>query len=81
MKLIWQNPFKFTISADSGRKTTTAVILSLKVMTDFPGLQRLLNKLADRLDDPAYTQMLERIKSGDKPNRIARDFLEAKKLI
>lgn len=81
MNLIWLTPFKFVHSVDPDRKTAVAVVLSLQVMTDFPGLQRLLNKLAAKMDDPDYARLLEQVNAGVKPARAARDFLEMKKLI
>lgn len=81
LNLIWMDPFAFINTVDWQEPTTTATVVSLDVMTDFPGLQRLINKLAAKLDDQAYAEMTSKARAGDKPAKIARDFLEAKKLI
>ena len=81
MDLIWLNPFHFLNANSSDQKSATSTVLSLSVMTDFPGLLRLLNKLSKKVDDQVYAELVKRANSGKKPTNIAKDFLEAKKLI
>ncbi len=81
MDLIWLKPFHFLYANSSDQKSATATVLSLSVMTDFPGLLRLLNKLSKKVDEKEYSELLKLANSGKKPTNIAKDFLEAKKLI
>lgn len=81
LNLIWLSPFRFLQAAGPGQESRSAVVLSASVMTDFPGLPRLLNKLAEKMDDQDYAGLLRAVSSGSDPRMAAREFLNAKKLI
>ncbi len=80
LAMVWLDPFAYTVEIN-GASVASAVVLTQSVMTDFPGLPRLLNKLAKKIGDADYQSMLKQAEGGEKSHRIARDMLEAKKLI
>ncbi len=81
LNLVWLDPFKFINNVQDDKPCRTATLISNDVMEDFPGLPRLLNKLAKRVNDKDYTVLVETVKSGEDPHGTAKDFLNTKKLI
>ena len=78
--IIWLNPFGFT--ATSSRKgIVSAPLVRRGVLTNFPLLPRVLNKLSGVIDDAAYAELLDSVRRGDKPRNVAKDFLRQRKLI
>lgn len=79
LDLIWLSPFGFKsgIASDS----ISAPILRLDVLNNFPLLPRILNKLSGAIDTPTYNILMGKIKSGDKPKNVAKDFLRERKFI
>lgn len=71
--LVWLEPF--------GTSRPSAPVISVDTMGHLPALPKLLNKLAGVLNDDTYGKLLKSVKSDEKPRKIARDFLKAKKLI
>lgn len=80
MNLIWLDPFKF-LNGHKDEPSRTAILMTLDVMTDFPALPRLLNKLARKVDDSAYTSLVQAVEKGAKPRSTAMNFLNSKRLI
>ena len=81
LNLVWLDPFNFTNNEQDGKQSRTATLVSQEVMQDFPGLPRLLNKLAKRVTDKDYIALVETVKSGTSPRSTAMQFLNTKKLI
>jgi len=79
--IIWLEPFGMTVRNGKQGPTVTAPLLRQDVLLNFPLLPRVLNKLADVLDDKTFAGLLARAERGDELKNIARDFLMAKKLI
>lgn len=79
--VVWLRPFAYKNSKDDGGPVVSAPLLRRDVLTNFPLLPRILNKLVRTIDNEAYSDMTAKVKSGDKPKNVARDFLKANKLI
>jgi len=73
LNLVWLDPF--------GTSQLLAPVISVDTIGHLPALPKLLNKLAVVLNEDSYNKLLKSFKSDEKPRRIARDFLKAKKLI
>jgi osmoprotectant transport system substrate-binding protein len=78
--LIWLKPFGFK-NGGSGSPSYTAAILRKDILTNFPALPRLINKLGSKVNDRSYTKLIRSVESGKEPERVAKDFLKSKKLI
>ncbi len=78
--IIWLNPFGFTSTAQR-KGVLSAPLVRRGVLTNFPLLPRVLNKLAGAIDDAAYADLLTRVQQGEKPRNVAKDFLRQRKLI
>ncbi|NTV14772.1 MAG: hypothetical protein HGA96_12710 [Desulfobulbaceae bacterium] len=79
LELVWLSPFGFKSAGDVS--TITAPLLRLDVLTNFPLLPRILNKLSGAIDTPTYNSLMGKIKSGGKPKNVAKDFLRERKFI
>ncbi len=73
LNMVWLQTF--------GRDLPYAPVVSLDTLNSLPALPKLLNKLSGILTDEAYGKLLKSTKSDDKPKKVARDFLKAKRLI
>lgn len=51
------------------------------ILVDYPALPRVINKLASVAEDNKFTKVLSGVESGDKPSKVARDFLKRKRFI
>jgi glycine betaine/choline ABC-type transport system substrate-binding protein len=78
LNLVWLEPFG---SAGGGSGQLYAPVISTEVMGSLPALPKLLMKLAGVTNDAAFGRLLKSAKGEDKPKKVARDFLKAKKLI
>ncbi|GAM11308.1 substrate binding domain of ABC-type glycine betaine transport system [Geobacter sp. OR-1] len=58
-----------------------APVLSTDTLSSLPALPKLLNKLSGILTEDAYNKLVKSAKSDEKPKKVARDFLKAKRLI
>ena len=81
LSVIWLNPFGFKSSKGQATQSMSAPLVRRDVLTNFPLLPRVLNKLAGAITDQAYTDLLAKVDGGDKPKNAAKDFLKLKKLI
>jgi glycine betaine/choline ABC-type transport system substrate-binding protein len=81
LDIIWLNPFGFKKKSTEAAPAISAPLLRRDVLTNFPLLPRILNKLAGTIDDETFNDLVEKIGSGDKPKNVAKDFLRTKKLI
>lgn len=81
LNIVWLNPFGYTNSKERSADSISAPLVRRDVLTNFPLLPRILNKLAGAIDNETYTKLQERVRSGDKARNVAQDFLKAKKFI
>jgi glycine betaine/choline ABC-type transport system substrate-binding protein len=72
LNLVWLKPFGF-----SGYSP----ILTVDVLSNFPALPRVINKLGGIMNEEIFSKMVRSVKSGEKPKTVAREFLKARKLI
>ena len=82
--MIWLKPFGFQgpMAAPSGEvdKTLAAPITTKDVIKKFPILDRLINKLAGRVDNKTLEELREKSESQDLEITV-REFLTSNKLI
>ena len=64
-----------------GGSVKYAPILTAETLATYPALPKLLNKLSGALANDTYAKLLKTVDSGDKPKKVAKDFLQRKKLI
>ena len=74
--LVWLEP----LSTDGGSRYYAPVIAT-ETMGNLPALPKLINRLTGVLTEETYTKLTRAAKGEEKPRRVARDFLKAKKLI
>lgn len=79
--LVWLKPFGFLNGNGGEHPSYTAAILRVEVLNNFPALPRVINKLGSIINDEMYTKLIKSVESGEKPKKVARDFLKSKKLI
>lgn len=79
--LVWLKPFGFSKSKGDAPPSYTATILRTEVLSSYPALPRLFNKLGSTINDATYIKLIKSVESGEKPNSVAKDFLKSKKLI
>jgi len=79
LDVVWLNPFGYT--AKEGQPSISAPLIRRDVLTNFPLLPRVLNKLAGAINDKAYKELIKSVNDGEKPKNAAKDFLKKQKLI
>ena len=79
--MIWLKPFGFSYSSGAASPSYTATILRVDILNNFPVLPRVINKLGSTIDNETYAKLIKSAESGEKPKKVARDFLKSKKLI
>lgn len=79
--LIWLNPFGFKHVANDDRQTISAPLVRRDVLTNYPLLPRVLNKLAGAINDDTYATLTAKVREGEKPQNVSKDFLRANKFI
>jgi len=79
--LIWLNPFGFKHATGDEKQTISAPLVRRDVLTNYPLLPRVLKKLAGAINDETYSTLTAKVRGGEKPQNISKDFLRAKKLI
>jgi len=79
MSVVWLNPLGYANSKES--PSVSAPLVRRDVLTNFPLLPRVLNKLAGSIDDAAYTRLRKKVADGEKPKNAAKTFLKKKKFI
>ncbi len=79
--LVWFKPFGFSNGKNTEGQSYTAPLLRTDVMNNFPALPRLIEKLGGTVNNETYIRLMKSVESGEKPKKVARDFLKAKKLI
>ncbi len=79
--LVWLKPFGFLDAGGTASRSYTATILRMDVVTNFPALPRVIDKLGSVLTDETHDRLVRSVESGEPPKKVARDFLKSKKLI
>jgi len=79
--LILLKPYGFLNNTSGGTPSYTATLLRVEVINNFPALPRVMGKLGDSINDEAYARLIKSFESGEKPKKVARDFLKSRKLI
>ena len=79
--IIWLKPLGFRENQTDAEPTVIAPLLRRDVLTNFPILPKILNKLAGTIDDETFNDLESRVSGGEKPKNVAKDFLRTKKLI
>ncbi len=78
--LVWLKPFGF-VNGNGGHPSYTAAVLRDEVLNNFPALPRVIGKLGGAINDEANSRMIKSVEAGEKPHKVARDFLKSRKLI
>jgi osmoprotectant transport system substrate-binding protein len=79
--IIWLNPFGYNNSRGKTGQSISAPLVRRDVLTNFPLLPRILNKLAGVITNATYNDLQNAAAKGEKPKNIAKDFLKKEKLI
>lgn len=79
--VIWLNPFGFSNSKGETIQSISAPLVRRDVLTNFPLLPRILNKMAGVITNTVYSDLLQEVDKGGKAKTVAKDFLKKKKLI
>jgi len=79
--LIWLNPFGFKQAASDAPQAISAPLVRRDVLTNYPLLPRVLNKLAGAINDDAFSTLTAKVRDGEKPQNVSKDFLRANKFI
>ena len=79
--LAWLKPFGFLNGGGGEAPSYTATVLRIEVYSNFPALPRVIDKLGGTINDDTFAKMVKAVESGEKPKKLARDFLRGKKLI
>lgn len=80
LSVVWLTPFAFK-SGSGAVPALSAPLIRQDVLTNFPLLPRILNKLSTAIDTQTYNDLLKKINSGGKPKNVAKDFLKERKFI
>ncbi|KAF0217377.1 MAG: hypothetical protein FD174_3343 [Geobacteraceae bacterium] len=73
LNLVWLEPF--------GGAQHYAPVLTVETLTNYPALPKLISKLTAALNNETYAKLFKSVKSDEKPKKVAKDYLKAKKLI
>lgn len=79
--LIWLNPFGFKHGTGDEQQTLSAPVVRRDVLTNYPLLPRVLNKLAGAINDEAFSTLTAKVRDGEKPQNVSKDFLRVNKFI
>lgn len=79
LNVVWLNPFGF--NKNPGQPSISAPLIRRDILTNFPLLPRVLNKLAGAINDKAFQDLIKAVNGGDKPKNVAKDFLKKQKFI
>ncbi len=79
LDVVWLNPFGYNTNA--AQPSISAPLVRRDVLTNFPLLPRVLNKLAGAISDKAFQYLIKTLDSGEKPKNAAKDFLKKQKFI
>jgi glycine betaine/choline ABC-type transport system substrate-binding protein len=80
LEVVWLTPFGFK-SGSGSTPALSAPLIRQDVLTNFPLLPRILNKLSAAIDTQTYNDLMNKINGGGKPKNVAKDFLRERKFI
>jgi osmoprotectant transport system substrate-binding protein len=78
LNLIWLEPYGAVQGGSSSQ--LLAPVIANDTLNSLPALPKLLQKLAGITSDAGYTKIMK-AKGDEKPKKLAKDLLKAKKLI
>jgi len=81
LNVIWLKAFHFRNYKGGNNHTVSAPLIRNDVLTNYPLLPRILNKLSGAIDNETFSELVGKVESGTKAKNVAKDFLRAKKLI
>lgn len=82
LDLVMLDPFGTVPGKDNGDTRFEDVpVVASGILSNFPVLPRVLNKLAGITRDRRYPKMLASVTSGSTASKVAKDFLKKKKFI
>ncbi len=81
LELVMLKPFGLSAAASGKGAYLDVPVIDAAILIDYPALPRVLNKLAGIAQKKNYPKLLASVEAGDKPNRVARDFLKKKRFI
>lgn len=81
--LIWLEPFSFKDQLPgSPTPVLSAPVLARVILEKFPALPKLIGKLSGLINEERRTKMVKLVRDkGEKPWRVAKDFLSEQRLI
>jgi osmoprotectant transport system substrate-binding protein len=77
----WLKAFGFKNIKGSNNPSVSASLIRNDVLTNYPLLPRILNKLSGAIDEKTFSEMIGKVRSGSKAKNVVKDFLRAKKFI
>ena len=81
LDVIWLKAFGFKNIKGSSNPSVSASLIRNDVLTNYPLLPRILNKLSGAIDEKTFAEMIGKVRSGNKARNVVKDFLRAKKFI
>ena len=82
--MVWLKPFGFSGPMDQNSKVENgsmiAPVSTSEVLKRFPVLDRVINKLKNKVDDKTIADLVEKSKDKDV-KEVVKDFLKSKKMI
>lgn len=81
LNLVWLKPFVLLSEAGEKSQNYYSPLIAVDVLSNFPALPRVINKLSGIMNEETFFKMVKSVKSGEKPKTVARDFLKARKII
>ena len=81
LNLVWLKPF-VPLTREGGKtQYYYSPVITVDVLSNFPALPRVINKLSGIMNEETFLKMVKSVKSGEKPKKVARDFLKVRKII
>ena len=78
--LVWLKPFGYKGPVPQEDASLAVPVANRESLAKFPILSRVIDKLADLIDDSSLEQLLQQAESGDAES-VAKDFLKTKNMI
>lgn len=81
LNVTWLKGFGFRNFKGSDNQSIISPLVRNEVLTNYPLLPRILNKLSGAIDEQTFAELIAKVNSGDKPKNVVKDFLRTKKFI
>ena len=78
--MVWLKAFGFKNIKGDNNPSVSAPLIRNDVLTNYPLLPRILNKLSGAIDERTFKEITGKVKSGSKARNVVKDFLRAKKI-